>query len=193
MTSRHPVKRAAFLASACLVAFTAPAQPDPRPGARDTAELQRQFWRCDHAATRALLDLETAARCSRVTEALRQRRFGDDFPAFLAWWRANKAAEHAALDTGAAATAAARPAPGPAAPPARPLDDATPEQLKAAYLHCDRLATTEDFDPAAAMACSIVYEALKARVFGGSTERVIAWMKQQQATLADRTRPGRPR
>jgi hypothetical protein len=74
-------------------------------------------------------------------------------------------------------------------PPAGPLDGATPAQLKAAYLHCDRLASTERFDAAAAHACSIVYEALKARVFGGSTDRFIAWMKQAQAALADRPPP----
>ena len=97
MTPRHPVKRTALLASACLFAFAAQAQPDLRRGERDTAEVQRQFWRCDHADTRVLLDFETAARCSRVTEEFRKLRFGDDHHAFLAWKRAHKAAEHAAL------------------------------------------------------------------------------------------------
>jgi hypothetical protein len=162
-----------------------------------TAELERGFWQCDHAASRTMLDMETAARCSRVTEELRRRRFDGDFQALLAWWHRHKAAEHAALD--AAASMGAAGTTSPAAPAARPvrsqppartaspgeaLDGATPEQLKAAFLHCDRLATTEHFDAAAAAACSVVYEALKARVFDGSTERVIAWMRQQPGAAA---------
>ncbi|MCW5634904.1 MAG: hypothetical protein KIT17_16335 [Rubrivivax sp.] len=158
------------------------------------AELERGFWQCDHAASRTMLDMETAARCSRVTDELRRQRFDGDFHAFLAWWQERKAAEHAALDAAAASTSAAGPPPAArparAEPPARAanpgqtLDGATPEQLKAAFLHCDRLATTEQFDADAAAACSVVYEALKARVFDGSTERLITWMRQQPAAAA---------
>lgn len=60
-------------------------------------ELEREFWRCDHAAARSLLDAGTAAWCSVAYEALNKRRFGGDFAAMLAWWRANKDAEHLAL------------------------------------------------------------------------------------------------
>lgn len=175
-------------------------------------ELERQFWLCDHAATRTMFDFASAARCSAATEELRKLRFGGDFQAMLAWWRERKAAEHAALDAAPASdgTAPAAPVQGAAAPrkaapargaeptrgpaptrgaapapvPPRPLDSATPEQLKAAYLHCDRLATTEHFDRSTVVVCSIVYETLKARVFGGSTERLIAWRQQQQAAPA---------
>lgn len=60
------------------------------------ATLEREFWRCDHAATQALLDSGTAEACGTVTEALKNRRFGGDFTAMMAWWRANKDAEHRA-------------------------------------------------------------------------------------------------
>lgn len=67
-----------------------------------------------------------------------------------------------------------------AAAPAVALGGASHEELKAAFLHCDRLATTEYFDGNAAASCSIVYEALKARVFGGDFERLMAWWRTQQ-------------
>jgi hypothetical protein len=59
--------------------------------------LERAFWRCDHAATRGLLDAGTTMECSVATEAFKARRFGGDFAALLAWWRANKDAQHLAL------------------------------------------------------------------------------------------------
>lgn len=101
-----------------------------------------------------------------------------------------------AFDAGAAASRAKSAASAPSSAPARlapnpltqPLGGATAEELKAAYRHCDGLAQTEDFDDAAAAACSVVYEELKARVFRGDTERVIAWMQQQrEANDAGRT------
>jgi hypothetical protein len=60
------------------------------------ASLEREFWRCDHAATQALLDSGTAEVCGAVTEALKARRFGGDFTAMVRWWRAHKDAEHRA-------------------------------------------------------------------------------------------------
>jgi hypothetical protein len=56
----------------------------------------------------------------------------------------------------------------------------SPEDLKAAYLYCDRLATTELFDSSAAASSSMAYEALKARAFGGDFQRLLAWWKTQQ-------------
>lgn len=165
-----------------------PARPVAPPV--DAAELARRFWLCDHAATRGLLDLETAMRCSRATDGLLALRFGGDFAAMLAWWRERKAAEHAAVDAAILAEARQRAAPPTSAPPTTAaralgsLDAATADELKAAYLYCDRLARTERFDATASEACSIVYEALKARVFGGSTDRVIAWMRKQHAAAA---------
>lgn len=60
-------------------------------------ELERTFWRCDHAATQGVLDRATAMDCSVVTETLKARGFGGDFSAMLAWWRERKDAEHRAL------------------------------------------------------------------------------------------------
>jgi hypothetical protein len=180
---------------ALVAAQPAPEGPGVPPPARSGLadhELEPAYWACDHAATVSMLDAPSAMYCGQVTEDLLQRRFGGDFDAMLAWWRENKSAQHAALEArraAAAAQAAQSPPRGPSAtrrpaPPvearaASPLQDATPEELKAAYLYCDRLATTERFDSDAAASCSIVYEALKARVFGGSTERLIAWWRQQ--------------
>jgi hypothetical protein len=195
--------------ASATAAFETEAAAPPAPAAATSslaaeapavAELERQFWLCDHASTRSMLGFAEAVPCSRVTEELRRQRFGNDFHAMLAWWRERKATEHAALDAAAAAAAPRVPAasPAPAAPArsapnalaAKPLDGATADELKAAYLHCDRLARTEEFDGAAAAACSVVYEALKARVFGGDTERVIAWMQQQRAAAGDARRSG---
>lgn len=63
--------------------------------------LERAFWQCDHATTTGALDGGAAAQCSVVTEAFKARRFGGDFQALLAWWRANKDAQHLALSAAA--------------------------------------------------------------------------------------------
>jgi hypothetical protein len=104
-----PVSRAA---AQCLFALvlgsTAVAQtPEKAPAIETAAALQldagtlsaleREFWRCDHATTQGLLDLGTAKECSIVIEALKAGRFGGDFTAMLAWWRANKDAQHLAI------------------------------------------------------------------------------------------------
>lgn len=54
------------------------------------AALERDFWLCERASMRYMLDLGTAAHCSVVYETLKARRFGGDFKALLAWWQANK-------------------------------------------------------------------------------------------------------
>lgn len=61
-------------------------------------DLERAFWRCDHAATTQMIDTSTAAACSAITEELRKAKFSGDFDALLTWWQANKPAEHAAFD-----------------------------------------------------------------------------------------------
>lgn len=82
------------------IAARAPAVERPsaqRPEISTLSALEREFWRCDHAATQALLDPGTAMDCSIATEALKAQRFRGDFPAMLAWWRANKDAQHMAI------------------------------------------------------------------------------------------------
>jgi hypothetical protein len=54
---------------------------------------------------------------------------------------------------------------------------ATPEQLKTAFLECDRLSQTVPLDFGTAAQCSVVYEALKQRVFDGDFERLLVWWR----------------
>ena len=63
-------------------------------------EIERVFWVCDHAATIDRIDPSTAITCSSLTEALKQRKFGGDFNAMLAWWRQHKETRHGALADG---------------------------------------------------------------------------------------------
>jgi O-glycosyl hydrolase len=75
------------------------------------AKLEKNFWACDHAATRTHVDADTGAACVGFTDQLKQHKFNGDFNALVAWWQANKAAEHLALDkSGRNATAQLAPA-----------------------------------------------------------------------------------
>ncbi len=65
-------------------------------------ELEQAFWVCDYAATINLVDIHDAIHCSRLTEALRQRKFEGDFTAMLAWWQQHKQAKHLELSKGSA-------------------------------------------------------------------------------------------
>jgi hypothetical protein len=51
----------------------------------------------------------------------------------------------------------------------------SPESLRAAYLACERAATAERMDTGGVMECSVIYEDLKRRVFGGDFARLRAW------------------
>jgi hypothetical protein len=84
------IRRLLVLATMAACAAQAATQPS-------LEALERAFWRCDHAATHDALDSGTAMDCSIATEAFKARRFGGDFAAMLAWWRANKDTEHLAL------------------------------------------------------------------------------------------------
>lgn len=64
------------------------------------AEIERGFWVCDHAATNDRIDGSAAITCGSLTEVLKQRKFGGDFNAMLAWWRQHKEAQHQALANG---------------------------------------------------------------------------------------------
>lgn len=61
---------------------------------------------------------------------------------------------------------------------------ASVEQLKRAYLECDRRAMDGvlDFDDAAR--CSMIHEVLKERGFGGDFDRMLAWWKSQKVAAA---------
>ena len=62
---------------------------------------------------------------------------------------------------------------------AQPSSDVTAqlstEQLKTAYLECERAALIEKLGSGDAMLCSVIYEDLKYREFGGDFLRLKAW------------------
>ncbi|MNH34975.1 hypothetical protein D3C79_956170 [compost metagenome] len=77
-------------------------------------ELEKAFWVCDYATTINIVDVYNAMNCSRLTEALRQRKFQGDFTAMLAWWQQHKEAEHLELSQSGGPSF---PRPTPSAPP----------------------------------------------------------------------------
>jgi hypothetical protein len=58
---------------------------------------------------------------------------------------------------------------------ALPAQAQSPEELRTAYLACERAAVTERMDAGGVMECSRIYEELKERVFGGDFGRLRAW------------------
>jgi hypothetical protein len=56
----------------------------------------------------------------------------------------------------------------------------TIEQLKIAFLDCDRRASITLLDIGDAERCSVIYEELKARAFGGDFDRLLAWWRTQK-------------
>lgn len=54
-------------------------------------------------------------------------------------------------------------------------------ELKRVYLSCDRAATGGQLNSAAIMQCSIVYEELKRRAFGGDFGKLLAWSRAQSS------------
>jgi hypothetical protein len=53
-------------------------------------DLKREYLRCERAAAEGGLDLASAAACSLLYEALRERVFNGDFDALVAWWRESR-------------------------------------------------------------------------------------------------------
>jgi len=51
------------------------------------------------------------------------------------------------------------------------------DELKRVYLSCDRAAAGGQLNTGGIMYCSIVYEELKRRAFGGDFEKLLAWSK----------------
>jgi len=54
------------------------------------AQLKEYFLRCSRDATERLLALDEGALCSAAQDALKNRSFGGDFGALLAWWRVHR-------------------------------------------------------------------------------------------------------
>ena len=91
---------AALLIAASLAGWGAPSAAEGASGEDlSVARLEKLFWACDHAATHGRIDTVTAMACGGFTERLKLRKFNGDFTAMLAWWQANKTAEHLALDS----------------------------------------------------------------------------------------------
>jgi hypothetical protein len=68
------------------------------------------------------------------------------------------------------------------------------EELMLAYLECDRRATAAFLDAGDAANCSLFYEELKQRVFGGDYDRLLAWWQRQRvAGMNTESRTARPR
>jgi len=71
---------------------------ETRVGTGKWAELEKTFWICDHAATKAVVDVNQAVVCGAITDELRREKFDGDFEKLLIWWRLNRAVEHQKLD-----------------------------------------------------------------------------------------------
>jgi hypothetical protein len=75
---------------------TAPAQS--HAVALRLADLERAFWICDYTATTHGVHATPADLCEAAYVEFKERKFGGDFQLLLAWWHANKAAEHRKID-----------------------------------------------------------------------------------------------
>ena len=67
------------------------------------------------------------------------------------------------------------------------------ETQKTAYLECERAALNARLAAGEIMLCSVIYEEVKQRAFGGDFGRLKAWADERLRTpsLADRTERGR--
>lgn len=61
---------------------------------------------------------------------------------------------------------------------ARPMDVVHSESLKLRYLRCEQAASERPLDGTTITSCSVVYEELKQRVFGGSFDALHAWWRE---------------
>lgn len=59
------------------------------------------------------------------------------------------------------------------------LKDVPVDGLKKLYLSCDRAVAQGQLAPAGIMQCSVIYEELKLRAFGGDFARLHAWSRAQ--------------
>ena len=69
----------------------------------------------------------------------------------------------------------------------------TVDELKLMYLECDRRARQTMLGSAEAAHCSMAYEELKQRGFGGDFGRLLAWWQAQQRADARLTAQGNER
>jgi hypothetical protein len=64
------------------------------------------------------------------------------------------------------------------------LNSLTVGQLKTRYLACDSAAMRGELGSGAIAGCSVVYEELKQRGFGGDFGRLLTWSKSQPGVAA---------
>lgn len=88
---------------------------------------------------------------------------------------------------GSSALAAELPGPGGAAPSSRVDVDL----LKDDFLACERAATQRRLAAATTGVCSIVYEELRERAFGGSFDALLAWWRGARDGAAEATSAAR--
>lgn len=67
------------------------------------AELEKGFWVCDYLGTTRGVEGPHGVTCGANFEELKEAKFGGDFDALVQWWRVNKAAQHAALESAGSA------------------------------------------------------------------------------------------
>ena len=58
------------------------------------------------------------------------------------------------------------------------LASASVEQLKTAYLDCDKRSSRVVLDPAGARTCSLIAEELLQRAFAGNFDELLAWWRR---------------
>ena len=63
------------------------------------AELEKGFWVCDYIGTTRGTEGSYGVTCGANFEELKQAKFGGDFDALVQWWRVEKPAQHAALES----------------------------------------------------------------------------------------------
>lgn len=159
---------AAVAAASAALPLPAWAQPDPTLAGVPLPRLQAMVLPCDLKPAAGQVQTAATAFCAAAADELRRRAFDGSHERLLAWWQEAREARRAP----------------PPAPGGRPISQATPAQLKASYLQCNRLAETTRLDFGTAASCSMVYEELKARVFEGDFQRLLAWTREQRAASA---------
>ena len=96
----QPPAHAAQSSAAARTEATAARSSD---NASKIAELEKGFWICDYIGTTRGIEGPHGVTCEANYEELKQTKFGGDFDALVQWWRVNKTAQHAALESAIAA------------------------------------------------------------------------------------------
>jgi hypothetical protein len=82
-----------LLLSMSAIAVTTRAPDRSHLTSLPVAELKAIYLECERLAATVVLDLETAAHCSMVSEELLKRSFGGNFDEMLKWWRSTRKAD----------------------------------------------------------------------------------------------------